>query len=54
MKTWEMVKDISENPNKKFKSKITGELVVLEFTGIKIVNSKLNCMLHIDDEWEEI
>lgn len=54
MKTWEMVKEITENPNKKFKSMVTGELVELEFTGIRIVNSKINCMLHVDDEWEEI
>ena len=54
MKTWEMVKAISENPNKRFKSLIDNTIVRTEFTAIHIINCRCNCKLHIDDEWEEI
>lgn len=54
LKTWEMVKEITENPHKKFKSLITGKVVKIEFTSIRIVSSNLNCMLDIEDEWEEV
>jgi hypothetical protein len=56
MKTWEMLKELTENPTKKFKSLTSGEVWKLEGTYMR----NFSCSgvsadrLHIDDEWEEI
>ena len=56
METWEMVKAITDNPNKKFRSLIDGAIVVVELgSAIKGLDSRYGGdTLHIDDEWEEV
>lgn len=55
MDTWEMVKLITKHPNKRFRSLIDGQIVLIELgSSIRSLDSSVNFMLHIDDKWEEI
>lgn len=66
MKTWEMIKELTENPDKKFISRNTGifaELKAYHFIGnyqnktIEIINNETQkpiTLHHLDREWEEV
>ena len=51
MKTWEMIKELTENPKKKFRLK--GNNVVLEVVDGEIDLTDIDWVL-LDDEWEEV
>ena len=56
MKTWEMIKKISENPEKKFKSKDFGQVEM--HSGCLVDSEFMECILVDSDffraEWEEV
>lgn len=58
METWEMIKELTENPNKKFISKIDSsrpeEKRVAYIDGRVVVFENHNGHIFINDEWEEI
>lgn len=53
MKTWEMIKELTENPEKKFKNKTNKVIAVLPDADLYFPDEDYN-YLSIDDEWEEV
>lgn len=54
METWQMIKELTENPHKKFKSKTSNYVVKTKpstfYTGLEIDLGEF----FIDEEWEEV
>ncbi len=56
MKTWEMIKEITENPEKKFKEKSFGQVEM--FKGYLVQSSNMDIIVInkdiLEKEWEEV